>query len=60
MKWVITNGEDYWSNTQGWVEYTSADKFTTEETHILNLPIGGRWVFISRREVLADEYRRGQ
>ena len=33
----------FWSNTDGWVDYQSADKFTPEQRASLRLPIGGAW-----------------
>lgn len=34
---------EFWSNTDGWVDIGSAERFTKEETQNLNLPIGGSW-----------------
>lgn len=34
---------EFWSNTDGWVDIGSAERFTQEETQTLNLPIGGSW-----------------
>jgi hypothetical protein len=43
--WLIEDGEGlYWSNSDGWVDKISADKFTDHEKATLNLPIGGMWI----------------
>ncbi len=47
MNYVIRNQEDdqlFWSNEIGWVESPDETRFTEEERHTLNLPIGGIWV----------------
>ena len=33
----------YWSNTFGWVKYSDADSFSSEEMIEFYLPIGGVW-----------------
>ena len=41
-----TDGALFWSNTDGWVDFSSADAFTDVERALLNLPISGMWISI--------------
>lgn len=50
--WAIINeenGDQMWSNANGWVDGLEFDLFTDEEKQRLSLPIGGRWVFMAER-----------
>jgi hypothetical protein len=42
------DGEEplYWSNTDGWVDRASADRFFLEQAQGLNLPLGGEPAFV--------------
>jgi hypothetical protein len=49
MGWLIEDGDGlYWSNSDGWVDKGSADKFTDEEKAMFNLPMGGMWVSVQQ------------
>ena len=54
--YVITNGTDYWSNDQGWVDRASATEFSVLETRTLNLPQDGVWEAVINN-ALTDEER---
>ena len=41
----------YWSNTDGWGCRETADTFTSDERHRLNLPLEGVWHPDSRAEI---------
>jgi hypothetical protein len=41
---VLVDGEQlYWSNTDGWGCRETADTFTSDQRHRLNLPLEGAW-----------------
>ena len=49
---VLVDGEPlYWSNTDGWGCRETADTFTSDERHRLNLPLEGVWHPDSRAEI---------
>ena len=49
---VLVDGEQlYWSNTDGWGCRETADTFTSDERHRLNLPLEGAWHPDSRAEI---------
>ena len=43
----ITDRPLYWSNEDGWVDWTNATVFTNAEREVFQwLPLGGEWVEI--------------
>jgi len=51
-RWVIRSDDEkdfetdeplYWSNTDGWVWRSTADRFSNAERNMSDLPIGGKW-----------------
>lgn len=65
MTWVIrseTEKDDdgsplYWSNSIGWVDRKSADKFDNKD---FNLPIGGKWEEHRMSEKQLEKYREAK
>jgi hypothetical protein len=49
--WMIEDArvDQYWSNSEGWVDWIDGYVFTDKEKRVLNLPFGGQWV--SLREI---------
>lgn len=47
-RFMIRNaGGDYWSNENGWTDYSDADVFNHVEQQSLRLPVGGEWVSVA-------------
>jgi hypothetical protein len=49
-QWIIQSKvhmEDFWCNENGWTDQSEATRFTDEEMKTLNLPMDGKWVFMS-------------
>lgn len=49
--WVIENVStgEYWSNRFGWTDDLSeAERFTAEETTLVNLPMEGDWRLVGK------------
>jgi len=46
MKFVILNRLTgaYWSNSVGWTDLWTANKFTLDASHQIDLPIDGVWI----------------
>lgn len=42
-RFLITNGDLWWSNEHGWGDQESATRFTQAERYRLSLPLGGYW-----------------
>ncbi len=50
---IISAGGLFWSNSLGWTEFATADRFTLNERMTLNLPMGGDWIKIGDAKRLA-------
>lgn len=54
--WVIQNDRgECWSNTQGWVDFATADHFSEEDHDTFDCPTDGEWVPASEVKILDDE-----
>ena len=46
-----SDGDVYWSNTDGWVDYENATLFTKTERDTVALPMGGEWRYLPLTEI---------